>query len=122
MKERKKLQISKAATANTQYVNVAIEDIDLRRVSGSFTVHLLLNGEILASRCLYRPSVGAELFDSPGASHFAHIDFHLPIDAIEGGTLSVEVESLDDSVLEKRILVEHLGNPTMAIYLMLETQ
>lgn len=119
-KARKSVPISEAVTVDTRQVNVAIEGLECARIAGSFRVHLLKDGRRIASRFMFQSS-GADHVEAIGTSRFAHFDFLLPIAAVEGGKLSVEVEPIDASVLGERVPPGQMGHPTMSVYLMLET-
>jgi tyrosinase len=121
-KTRKSASISEVVAVDTRQVNIAVEGLDCARIPGSFKVHLLKDGQRIASRFMFQPSEGADPVEAIGANRFAHFDFLLPIDAVADGKLSVEVEPLDASVLGERVPPELIGHPTISVYLMLETE
>ena len=94
--------VSEAVTVDTRQVNVAIEDLDCAKITGSFKVHLLKDGQRIASRFMFQPSGGTDHVEAVGATRFAHFDFLLPIDAVADGKLSVEVEPLETSARRAR--------------------
>jgi len=121
-KARKSAPISEAVAVDTRQVNVAVEGLDRARIPGSFKVHLLRDGQRIASRFMVQPSGGADPVAAMPANRFAHFDFLLPIEAVAHGQLSVEVEPLETSSPGERIPPESIGNPTLSVYLMLETR
>ncbi len=120
-KTRRSVPISEAVAVDTRQVNVAVEGLDRAGIPGSFKVHLLRDGQRIASRFLFQPSGGAEHDPAISGNRFAHFDFLLPIDAVADGKLSVEVEPLETSATGERIPPEKIGHPTLSVYLMLET-
>jgi tyrosinase len=121
-KSRKSVPISEAVAVNTRQVNVAVEGLDPAGVPGSFTVHLLRDGQRIASRFMFRPSRGVGPTDAGAEDRFAHFDFLLPIDAVADGMLTVEVEPLEPTTRGERVPPESIGHPTISAYLMLETR
>jgi tyrosinase len=120
-KTRKSVPIPEAAAVDTRQVNVRVEGLDRAGIPGSFKVHLLKDGQRIASRFMFQPSAGADPIEASDANRFAHFDFLLPIDAVADGRLSVEVEPLETSTTGERVPPELMGHPTMSVYLMLET-
>lgn len=120
-KTRKAVPISEAVAVDTRQVNVGVEGLDRAGIPGSFKVHLLKDGQRIASRFMFQPSGGADHVEAIAGNRFAHFDFLLPIDAVADGTLSVEVEPLETSTPGECIPPESIGHPTMSVYLMLET-
>jgi tyrosinase len=121
-KARKSVPVSEVVAVDTRQVNVAIEGLDCARIAGSFRVHLIKDGRRIASRFMLQPSGEPNHVEAIGANRFAHFDFLLPIDAVAGGKLSVEIEALEASGLGERVPPEQVGHPTMSVYLMLETE
>jgi hypothetical protein len=121
-KARKSVPVSEAVTVDTRQVNVAIEGLDCARITSSFRVHLLKDGQRIASRFMFRPAGGTDHIEAVGAAQFAPFDFLLPIDAVADGKLSIEVEPLETSVLGERVPPEQMGHPTMSVYLLLESE
>jgi len=119
-KVRRSVPISTAVGVHTNEVNVAVEGVDASRIPGSFTVHLLKDGQRLASRFFVQPSVGSNPAASGGADQLAHFDFTLPIDAVKGGKLSVEIVPLNPLPAGEPSLSERIGQATLSVYLMLE--
>jgi len=119
-KVRRSVPISATVRVNTNEVNVVVEGVDTSRIIGSFTVHLLKNGERIASRFFVQPSVGFNPATSGGADQLAHFDFGLPIDVVRDGKLIVEIVPLNPIPPGEPSLFERIGQPTLSVYLMLE--
>jgi tyrosinase len=121
-KTRKSVPISETVAVNAREVNVAIEGVDRTGIAGSFTVHLIKNGERIASRFFFQPSDGKEAVAAGGENQFAHFDFLLPIEVVAGAQLSVEIEPLESTGPGQPSLSERMGHPTLSVYLMLESK
>jgi tyrosinase len=119
---RKLVPLSETVGVNTREVNVAIEGVDRTRIAGSFTVHLVKDGERIASRFFFQPSDGKEAAEASGESRFAHFDFLLPIHVVAEGQFSVEIEPLEPIAPGEPPLIERMGHPTLSVYLMLESK
>jgi hypothetical protein len=119
-KVRRSVPISATVGVNTSEVNVVVEGVDTSRIPGSFTVHLLKNGQRIASRFFVQPSVGSNPAASGGADQLAHFDFVLPIDVVRDNKLSVEIVPLNPIPPGEPSLSERIGQPTLSVYLMLE--
>ncbi|MCA0050640.1 hypothetical protein LB577_27430 [Mesorhizobium sp. B283B1A] len=98
-------------------MNVVVEGVDTSSIPGSFEVHLLKNGQRIASRFFVQPSVPAS---SGGADQLAHFDFGLPIDVVRDGKLGVEIVPLNPIPPGQPSLSERIGQPSLSVYLMLE--
>ncbi|AXS40726.1 hypothetical protein [Breoghania sp. L-A4] len=118
-KPRKSVAISQGVAVQARDVNVAIDGLDSAAIGGSFSVHLLMNGQRIASRFFFQPSDGADAGGLGGPSQAAHFDFILPIDVVSGGTLSVDIEALDADGSRKAVDPDRMGNPTLSVCLML---
>jgi tyrosinase len=120
-KSRKSVPISETVAVNTREVNVAVEGLDPSAISSSFAVHLLKDGQRIASRFFFQPSGGANASQPGLPPEPAHFDFLLPIDAVADGKLSVEIEPTGSTRPEQRPQPERMGRPTLRVYLMLES-
>jgi tyrosinase len=121
-KTRKSVPLTEAVAVDTRRVNVAVEGLDRARIPGSFKVHLLKDGQRIASRFLFQASGGPGEVESPVANRLAHFDFLLPIETVANGKLSVVVEPVEPNVPGERVALESMDHPTMSVYLMLETE
>jgi hypothetical protein len=120
-KVRKSVPISETVVVNAREVNVAIEGLDSTGIAGSFKVNLIKDGEVIASRFFFQTSGGSEAAGTAGASRSAHFDFFLPIDVVAEGRLRVEIEPVAPLGPGEPPLSERIGQPTLSIYLMLES-
>ncbi|HEX8455244.1 MAG TPA: hypothetical protein VF647_24400 [Longimicrobium sp.] len=120
-KTRKSAPISEAVAVDTRQVNVAVDGLDVAGIAGSFKVHLLKDGQRIASRFMFRPSAGSDPADAIAGNRIVHFDFLLPLDAVADGKLSVEVEPLEPSTPGDLVSPESIGHPTLSVCLMLET-
>jgi hypothetical protein len=119
-KVRRSVPISTAVGIHTSEVNVVVEGLDASNIPGSFSVHLLKDGQRIASRFFVQPSVGSSPAASSGADQLAHFDFTLPIDVVKDGKFSVEIVPLNPIPAGEPSLSERIGQPTLSVYLMLE--
>lgn len=119
MKTCKSIPISKAASVDIHQVNVAIDGIDCSKIKGSFRVHLLKDGQRIASRFMCRPSQIDAQTEDAGADAIAHFDFLLPFDAVADGKLSAEVERVGTTEFAESVPAAQMGNPRMSVYLIL---
>ncbi len=116
-KARKSVSIAERVAVNTREVNVAVEGVDASAIGSSFAVHLVKDGQRIASRFFFQPSdpVPPALPDQ-----FAYFDFVLPIHVVADGTLGVEIEPERSTVAEQRPQREQIGRATLSVYLMLD--
>lgn len=119
-KTRSSVPISETAAVNTGEVNVSVEGVDPAGVAGSFSVHLLKDGQRIASRFFFQPSVGAEAMGAADADRRVHFDFVLPIEAVAGGELGVRIEPAEPDASGAPVPLERMGRPTLSVRLMLE--
>lgn len=125
-KTRKSVPLSERVEVDTTQVNVAVEGIDTTRLPGSIRVHLLVDGERIASRFLFRPSSHCDpsapspVSQAPERDQLVHFDFLLPIETVSGARLGIEVEMLEGEDFSPPISTALLGNPTLSVHLMLE--
>ncbi|HEV7878517.1 hypothetical protein [Bradyrhizobium sp.] len=116
-KTRKSVSISETVAVNTREVNVAVEGLDTSAIATSFAVHLVKDGQRIASRFFLHAPDGADAAQRQPA----HFDFLLPIDAVADGKLSVEIEPAGSPLPGQRPQLERMGHPTLSVYLMLES-
>lgn len=120
-KIRKSAPISEAVTVNTREVNVAVGGLDPSAIAGSFAVHLLKDKRRIASRFFFQASDGADAVQPGAPPQLAHFDFLLPIDVVAGGKLTVEIEPAGSPMPGQRPDLERMGQPTLSVNLMLES-
>lgn len=120
-KVRTSIPLSCAAAVDTSQANVAVEGLDRTAIPGSFTVHLLKDGAPIASRFLCQPTDPKEAVETGGEDRFARFDFVLPIEAVAGGRLSVEIEPLEADGEGASPLSDATARATLTVSLMLQT-
>lgn len=120
-KVRSAVSIAKQVMVDTRHVSVAIEGVDLTKIPGSFTVHLMKDGRRIASSFLFQPAEPDQV-ESIVANRLARFDFHLPIEAVENGKLSVVIELADTSQGGGTVSPEQIGHPVLSVQLMLTSE
>ena len=105
---------------NAREVHVAVEGLDPSAIGGSFAVHLVKDGQRIASRFFFQASDGVDAAHPGPPPQLAHFDFLLPIDVVADGKLGVEIEPAGSTFPEQRPQLERMGHPTLSVYLMLE--
>jgi tyrosinase len=106
---------------NTREVNVAIEGVDSGAIADSFSVHLVKDGRRIASRFFFQAPGGADAAQPGSPPQLAHFDFLLPIDMVADGKLTVEIEPAESPLTGQRPELKPMGQPTLRVYLMLES-
>src|SRR5262245_43132480 len=91
-KARKSVSIAEKVAVNTREVNVAVEGLDPRAIPGSFRVHLVKDGQRIASSFFFQAPDDANSAQSDASRQLAHFDFLLPIDVVADGEFGVEIE------------------------------
>ncbi len=81
-------------------------------------MHLLKDNKPVASRGFFQPTE-VEKCASCVQNANAHFDFELPLDAVQGGNLSVRVEPLDKSFVGDTFPAKMMGNPTVDVHFLL---
>jgi hypothetical protein len=114
---RKSVSASEEVTVSLKEVYVSVEGVDANGIGCSFSVHLLKDGQRIASRFFLRPSGGRA---HPG-DEMAHFDFRLPIGVVADGKLRVEIEPSEQSVARKPVNIDELRQPTLRVYLLLQS-
>jgi tyrosinase len=109
---------SKKFYVNTNIANVRIDGLNRLKIPGSFKVHLLKDGKIIASRGFFQP-VEVEKCENCVKNAIVHFDFELPLATVAGGQLSVRVEPMDKSFVGDSFPPKLMGNPTVDVNLLL---
>ncbi|MFZ6759365.1 hypothetical protein ACO0K9_19335 [Undibacterium sp. Ji50W] len=104
-------------SVDTNFVNVRVKGLDRSKIPGSFKIHLLKDGKVIASRAFYQGSETSQSEDISG-SPAVHFDFELPITAISEGKLGVQVEPLDKTSFGDRFPFDLMGSPTVNVRLL----
>ncbi len=120
-KTQRTLAASKAFTVEANRVNVRVSGINRLKIPGSFWVHLQKDGRTIATRSLFQP-VEVQTCANCVANAVTQFDFELPMSEVLGGTLSVWVEPVDKDFIGDRFPQKLMGNPTIDVHLLLQTE
>ncbi|MBL6444715.1 hypothetical protein JMN32_00235 [Fulvivirga sp. 29W222] len=113
------LSVNQPFIIDHQKVNVRVKGINRLSIPGSFKV-LLKNGEtVIASRAMAQPGDPAKV-DECVKHPLVDFDFELPVTAIFGNRLNIEVEPVNRSVHGRVMPPKLLGNPTINIRFLLQ--
>jgi tyrosinase len=116
-----KTTASKKFLVATDRVDVRVDGINRLRIPGSFKVHLLKDGKQIATRGFFQP-VEAEKCETCVDNAIVHFDFELPLSEVSNGHLEVAVEPMDKSVIGDRFPNKLMGNPTVSVHLLMQTE
>lgn len=120
-KTQRSVAASQAFSVQTDRVNVRVDGVNRLKIPGSFSVHLLKDGHRIASAAFFQPNE-ADRCPNCVKNPIAHFDFELPLAEVSGGNLSLQVEPVDKGVVGDRFPHKLMGNPTIAVHLLLATQ
>jgi hypothetical protein len=115
------LPAAKMVSVQTSHVNVHIEGLNRLTIPGSFAVHLLKDGERIASKGFFQPNE-VNKCENCVENAIVHFDFELPLDAVSNGRLSVEVEPRNKNFVGSSIPHKLMGNPTIEVQLLMQTE
>ncbi len=120
-----KTQISAFASekllVDTTRVNVSVQGVNRLKIPGSFSVHLLKDGKVIASKGFFQP-VEVEQCATCVENAIVRFDFELPLESVAGGRLSVWVEPVNKSFVGDRFPNKLMGNPTIEVHLLMSTE
>ncbi len=102
-------------------VNVRVQGLNRLKIPGSFSVHLLRDGQPIASSALFQPNE-AEKCETCVQNAIAHFDFDLPLSEVSHGRLGIWVEPVDKHVFGDQMPQKLMGNPTVEVQLLLTTE
>jgi hypothetical protein len=117
-KTRITIPASQKFSVQTSHVNVRVQGINPVAIPGSFSVHLLKDGERIASKGFFQHSQHIEKAETYTEHKTVYFDFELPLEAISNGEFEVEVEAAKQSSVQSDFLK---GSPTVEVYLLLRT-
>jgi hypothetical protein len=102
-------------------VNVRVQGVNRLKIPGSFSVHLLKDGEIIGSKAFFQPK---EVEKCPTCvdNAIVHFDFELPVETVMNGKLEVWVEPVDKSFVGDRIPNNLMGNPTVDVHFLISNE
>ena len=120
-----KTQLSTAASrtfsVKTDRVDVRVDGLNRLKIPGSFKVHLLKDGKKIATKGFFQP-VEADKCEACVNNAIAHFDFELPLAEVSKGKLEVAVEPIDKSFVGGRFPNKLMGNPTVSVHLLMNTE
>ncbi len=106
---------------NAQHVNVRVKGVNRLGIPGGFWVHLLKDGERIGSQSHFQfinPENCSNCADNP----IVFFDFEVPLEQVQDGRLSVEIEPNDKDIVGERVPMSMVGNPTINARLLLHTE
>jgi tyrosinase len=117
--------LGRSFRANTDRVNVRVVGLNSTKIPGSFIVHLLNDGQIVASSAFFQ-SAPLDESEQHAMHHEVHadlsFDFELPLDVISKGELSVRVEPVDKSFVGPEFPPKLMGNPKIEVNILLRQE
>jgi tyrosinase len=120
-KARMSASAAEKFSVETARANVRVEGLNRLKIPGSFKVHLLKDGERIASRFMFQPNE-ADKCPNCVKNAIVHFDFELPLKEVADGKLSVVVEPVDTSLVGDRFPQKMMGNPTVSVQLLMKTE
>lgn len=106
---------------NTNLVNVRVQGLNRLKIPGSFNVHLLKDGKVIASTGFFQPNE-VEKCENCVKNAIIHFDFEMPLEAVSKGQLGVWVEPLNKSFVGDHFPSKLMGNPTVDVHLLLSNE
>ena len=108
-------------SVDTKKVNVRVNGLNRLKIPGSFKVHLLKDGEKIASTAFFQPNE-AEKCKNCVENAIVHFDFHLPMRSVSNGKLGVLVEPLNKDHVGEKFPHKLMGHPTVEVHLLLSNE
>lgn len=102
-------------------VNVRVKDLNRLKIPGGFNVHLLKNGEVIASTGFFQPNE-VEKCKNCVENAVVHFDFELPLTDVSDGQLEIWVEPIDKSFVGDHFPHKLMGNPTVEVRFLLSNE
>jgi len=106
---------------HTNRVNVRVQGLNRLKIPGSFKVHLLKDGKVIASRGFFQPAE-VEKCENCVQNAVVHFDFELPLEEVSNGQLGVWVEPIDKSFVGDHFPHKLMGNPTVDVHFLLSNE
>jgi hypothetical protein len=119
-KTRPVVPASDTFSIDSELANVRVSGINRLKIPGSFSVHLLKNGKVIASRGFFQPTE-VEKCETCVDNAIAHFDFELPVRDASGGQFEVWVEPVDKSFVGDHFPAKLMGEPTVDAHLLLSS-
>jgi tyrosinase len=120
-KTMRSLLASQKFFVRTDFVDVRVEGLNRLKIPGSFKVHLLNNGKVIASKAFFQPDE-ADKCESCVKNAVVHFDFELPLNEVSNGKLGVWVEPVDKSFIGDSFPNKLMGNPTVNVHFLLSNE
>ncbi|WP_161971305.1 tyrosinase family protein [Edaphocola flava] len=119
--EHKQVSLGMARVFETdiQEVNVRVDNLNRTRIPGTFKVHLLKDGVIIDSSVFFQPDE-VQKCENCMKNPVVHFDFRLPLQAVEGGLLSIQVEPNEKEMYGDTVPLKVLGNPEISVALLMK--
>jgi tyrosinase len=102
-------------------VSVRVKDIDRLRIPGSFDVHLLADGEVIAKRSLFQPTSPRECETCRSLSLIS-LDFRIEQEKLLDKQMSVEIHVHGHKEIGTKFPLAQAGNPTINARLLLHDE
>jgi hypothetical protein len=106
---------SRKFTVKSDLVNVRVKGLNRLKVPGSFYVHLLRDGEIIATTGFFQPHE-VEKCASCVKNAIVNFDFELPLTEINQGKLGVKVVPFFTDFVGDEIPAKLMGDPTVEVH------
>jgi tyrosinase len=120
-KTQRSVAASQTFSVATDRVDVRVDGINRLKIPGSFSVHLLKDGQRIASAGFFQPNE-ANKCPTCVKNPIVHFDFEVPLAVVSAGQLSVQVEPVDQSNIGDRFPQKLMGSPTIDVHLLLTTE
>ncbi|MGI8640813.1 MAG: tyrosinase family protein [Pyrinomonadaceae bacterium] len=112
---------SQKFSVHTDRVNVSVRGLNRLKIPGSFSVHLLKDGKVIASKGFFQPNE-VEKCGNCVENAVVRFDFELPLKTVSGGKLGIWVEPNDKSFVGDHFPHKLMGNPTVEVHLLMTTE
>ncbi|SDS34362.1 Common central domain of tyrosinase [Formosa sp. Hel1_31_208] len=120
-KQRGSVSASEKFHIDTDMVNVRVKGVNRVKIPGSFSVHLLKDGKIIASKAFFQPS---EVDKCPNCidNPIVHFDFKLPLEQVKTGKLETWIEPNNHEPFGDRFPHKLMDKPTINVRLLLRNE
>lgn len=102
-------------------MNLRVAGVNRLKIPGSFKIHLLKDGKVLASKGFFQP-VEADKCENCVKNAIVNFDFELPRAEVATGEFSVKVEPIDTNFVGSTFPHKMMGNPTIEVRAQLRTR
>ncbi|MCW3105799.1 MAG: tyrosinase family protein [Segetibacter sp.] len=112
---------SEKFSVHTDFVNVRVQGLNRLKIPGSFDVHLLRDGKVIATTGFFQPNE-AEKCENCVQNAIVHFDFELPLKDVSEGKLGVWVEPINKNFVGDHFPNKLMGNPTVDVHFLLSNE